>query len=156
MKQKLTLLASFLGLLTFAQSGGEQVTQENPDLGAQVDFILENLDMSPVTTDILIDAGFVMHDLNGLDGTSSADTLSSWDDWIASFMTLRTGVLTSISPIGEVADWEASADQLLESGVIPIMGIAADYHQFLEDSVLLSTRIIEVDGQLYDLSIKEY
>jgi hypothetical protein len=36
MKQKLTLLASFLGLLTFAQSGSEQVTQENPDLGAQV------------------------------------------------------------------------------------------------------------------------
>jgi pimeloyl-ACP methyl ester carboxylesterase len=150
MKQKLTLLASFLSLFTFAQTGTEQIIQENPDLGAEVDYILENLDMSPVTTDILIDAGFVMNDLNGLDGTSSADTLSSWDDWIASFMTLRTGVLTGTSPIGEIADWETNVIQLIESDVIPIMGIAADYHQFLEDSVLLSTRIIEVDGQLYD------
>ncbi len=48
MKQILTVL--FIGLFytTWSQAPPTQTTEENPDLAAQVDYILENLNMSSV------------------------------------------------------------------------------------------------------------
>ncbi len=55
------------------------------------------------------------------------------------------------STLGQTADWKPYADSLLNTGVVPLMILHADYHKFLEDSVLLASLITYQNGQLYDV-----
>src|SRR5690554_3688137 len=150
---KLFLTSLFVLSLRFAfsQAPNYSSSEENPDLGVQVDYILENLDMSNVTTGLLLDGGFRMRNLSNLTGLSGSDTLNDFTDWAAVYSTLLTSDINGTHPLGQMSDWITTADQSIDNGVIPILGIYAGYHQFLEDSVLLYQRIIEVDGQYYDI-----
>lgn len=86
------------------------------------------------------------------DGSTNADTLFDYGDWVRPFGTLVTSSTNGVSPIGLTADYKPVADAMLKSGVIPIMILHAEYHKFIADAALLSTLITYQNGQVQEVS----
>lgn len=103
-----------------------------------MDYMVAPLDFTEVTSGMLLDRGFPMMEIAAFDGSTAADTLFDYGDWFRQFGTLVTSSTNGVSPLGLTADYKPVADAMLKSGVIPIMILHAEYHQFIADSTLLS------------------
>ena len=151
--KKITLLA---GLTLLCAIGNAQnvpnrtVKETNTDLSDDVAYALENLDMTDVSSGILLERGFPMRNPAPYDGTLSADTLYSYNDWFFMYGTMVTSVIDPAQSIGTTADWKPETDSLFKSEIIPVRAMHLNYHKFLEDTVELANQIYVQNGQYFD------
>ncbi|MGB6035089.1 MAG: hypothetical protein WBG42_02390, partial [Cryomorphaceae bacterium] len=139
--------------LIFLSISNPTIAQPPPNLSMseQMDYLMAPLDFTEVTSGLLLDKGFPMMEIAAFDGTNSGDTIKEYGDWFRQFGTMFTSKTGTISPIGVTADYKPLADSLLESGVIPIMVLHAEYHKFISDSTTLSSLITFQNNRLNDV-----
>lgn len=126
------------------------------DMGQTLRDVIENLDKSDIDTDILYDCGWKLANMNGFDGNLSADTIDSHAQWLRQYGSLVTAYIGSgtSSAVPSINMWKNDRDTSFNSGKNPLLISHIEYHQFLEDSVLLSSLIYEQNGLLYDHSVQ--
>lgn len=105
MKTKIFLAGMAISLsLGFLCSNGANAQLPNESLSDQMDYLIAPLDLSEVTTGILLDRGFPMMEIAAFDGNTNADTLFDYGDWFRQFGTMVTSKTRTTSPIGVKAD----------------------------------------------------
>ena len=90
MKTILTTAILLLSFNLFAQNPSRIVTETNPDLGDDVGYVFETLDLTPVTSGILLERGFPMMEIAAFDGSTNADTLFDYGDRFRRFGAIST------------------------------------------------------------------
>jgi hypothetical protein len=80
-------------------------------------------------------------DVAGYDGSSTADSITSYSDWFWQYTTMITSRVAP-TQLGFTSDWKAAAETMLDSGTVPIMVLHAKSHKFLEDSAKLAKKYI--------------
>src|SRR5690554_3464532 len=139
---RLTMTCLLVITMATAISGQES----NVSLSDQMDYAIAHLDFTEVSSGLLLDRGFKMMHVESFDGSSTSDTLFQYGDWFRQYGTMITSKVIPSSTLGQTADWKPYADSLLNTGVVPLMILHADYHKFLEDSVLLASLITYQNG----------
>jgi hypothetical protein len=106
MKIRMLCLALLCLSQTFAQ-----VTNS---LDSQMVALTQNLDFTEVTSGILFDRGAQTARPDGYDGSTSADTIFSFDDWWLQYAAMYTGNVAAANTLAAVSTWKPQALALVE------------------------------------------
>jgi hypothetical protein len=100
-----------LALLCFSQTYAQFT---NP-LDSQMVALTQNLNFTEVSSGILFDRGIQTAKPGGFNGTSSADTLFSFDDWWLQYAAMYTGNVAANNTLDAVGNWKPQG--LANSGI---------------------------------------
>lgn len=115
MKPKLSLVGIFclLTLFAFAQTvpfPNDTVYDNTVPFSEKMDNVFGNLDLTDVTSDLLLDRAWHFAKPEDFDGTLTADTVSSHAHWLKLYGTMVTAATTQPGPIPSINDWKALRD----------------------------------------------
>ena len=116
----------------------------------KMDDVFGNLDLSDVTTNLLLDRAWPFAKPEAFDGSLGADTAKSHKHWLKLYGTMVTAATVQPSPIPSINDWKAQRDAEESVGKNPLVIIHADYHRIKRDSALIYSLFYEQNGELYD------
>ncbi|NEN25308.1 hypothetical protein G3O08_17565 [Cryomorpha ignava] len=116
----------------------------------KMDDVFGNLDLTGVTTNLLLDRAWPFAKPADFDGSVGADTVKSHKHWLKLYGTMVTAATVQPSPIPSINDWKAQRDSEEAAGKNPLVIIHADYHRIKRDSALIYSLFYEQNGELYD------
>jgi hypothetical protein len=138
----------FWALLYISQTFA-QVT--NP-LDSQMVALTQNLNFTDVTSGILYDRGIQTTHPTGYDGSTSSDSIFSFDDWWLQYAAMYTGNVAAANTLAALSTWKPQAVALVDSGIAPLMVMDVDYHRLIRDSTIFFNAFNLVNDQLYDVA----
>ena len=155
MRPKLSLAGIFCLLTIFAL--GQTVpfpTHTDNDTSIpfpeKMDDVFGNVDLTDVSTNLLLDRAWPFAKPTAFDGSLSADTVKSHKHWLKLYGTMATAAISQPAPIPSINDWRAQRDAEEENGKNPLVIVHADYHRIKRDSALIYSLFYEQNGELYD------
>ncbi len=116
----------------------------------QMDTIFANLDLSAVTTNLLMDRSYQTIPVHNYNGTAGSDTLGVPENWMAVYGSLGRASTTGSYGLPDPETWRDAAVGLENGGTVPFTLLHYNYHRFKPDSALVMSLIYENEGQLYD------
>lgn len=149
--QKLLLLAISLTLSMAGLAQDPSMTQTDSvdiDPHAVINSMLSQLDMSSISTGLLLDKAVPFARVKNFDGQAGTDTLYGHYHWNDVYNTLVQSEITSNAGPPAASTWAGEADVLLQNGTIPFRSLHYNYHAALSDSAQLFQRIYW-DGQYF-------
>jgi len=150
------LLGLSIALLTFKANAQSDsiwlVTTDSLDRSfeAQMDLVFQNLDLSNVSSGLLLNRSYQTIDVSLFHGAIGSDTLKVAENFMAIYGTLGRSSINGSFGLPATDSWYSAAENTVNSGVIPFTVIDYSYHHFKNDSALLSGLIYEQGGQLFD------
>jgi len=155
MKTKLSFAGVFLllTLITFGQTvpfPTDTVYDNSISFSEKMDDVFGNIDLTDVTTNLLLDRAWPFAKPAAFDGSMSADTVKSHKHWLKLYGTMATAATAQPAPIPSINDWKAQRDTEEAAGKNPLVIIHADYHRIKRDSALIYSLFYEQNGELYD------
>ena len=118
----------------------------------KMDDVFSNLDLSDVTTDLLLDRAWPFAKPVGFDGTVAADTVRSHKHWLKLYGTMVTAATTQPEPIPSINDWKAQRNAEEAAGKNPVVIVHADYHRIKRDSALIYSLLYAQNGHTEEIS----
>jgi hypothetical protein len=155
MKSKLSLVGLFCLLASFAFAQTvpfptHTVNDNTVPFPDKMDDIFGNVDLTDVSTNLLLDRAWPFAKPAAFDGMQGADTVKSHKHWLKLYGTMATAATSQPAPIPSINDWRAQRDAEEENGKNPLVIIHADYHRIKRDSALIYSLFYEQNGELYD------
>jgi|GEM_PF-2786052 len=155
MRPKLSLAGIFclVSFFAFAQTvpfPTDTVYDNSIPFSEKMDDVFGNIDLTDVTTNLLLDRAWPFAKPADFDGTQGADTVKSHKHWLKLYGTMATAATSQPAPIPSINDWRAQRDAEEENGKNPLVIIHADYHRIKRDSALIYSLFYEQNGELYD------
>ena len=102
-----------------------------------MDDVFGNLDLTDVTTNLLLDRAWPFAKPAAFDGSMGADTVKSHKHWLKLYGTMVTAAISQPAPIPSINDWKSLRDAEEKAGKNPLVIIHADYHRIKRDSDLI-------------------
>ena len=116
----------------------------------KMDDVFGNINLTDVTTNLLLDRAWPFAKPALFDGSTGADTVKSHEHWLKLYGTIATAATSQPAPIPSINDWKAQRDAEEAGGRNPLVIIHADYHRVKRDSALIYSLFYEQNGELYD------
>ncbi|MCC5918310.1 MAG: hypothetical protein JJU02_13405 [Cryomorphaceae bacterium] len=152
MKQFITLITLVLASLSVQAQMPKLTIVDSVDIPfeQQMDSLFKHLDLSDVTTGLLLNRSFPTIDISLFDGTGQHDTLHRWENFMASYGTLNRAAISSVYSLPNKELWKENVQDISPDTNIPIGIMNYSYHHFKPDSALVTSLIYESGGKLYD------
>jgi len=82
----------------------------------KMDDVFGNIDLTDVTTNLLLDRAWPFAQPALFDGAIGADTVKSHEHWLKLYGTMATAATSQPAPIPSINDWKAQRDEVEENG----------------------------------------
>lgn len=112
------------------------------------DSLISQLDLSTITTGLLLDRSVPLIKIKEYTGTATSDTLRDFYAWNDLYNTLQNSEISANAGPPAGSTWTDEVDALMASGTIPFRSLHYNYHASVGDSTQLY-QLIYWDGQYF-------